>query len=84
MCYEKISYEMAIAIAEQELSKRGGRYIKSTIHANYRSKKFRLGAQKKGWVVSVELDIDPLILDGRDLFIYISDPDGLIHIPQIL
>lgn len=95
MCYEKISKEKAIHLAEGELNRMGWKYLKNTIEAyytpeeipvnpHYKPKKFNIGSKRKGWTVSVELDLDKGIIDGRDIFIKVSDPDGLIDMPRVL
>lgn len=73
---------MALDFARNELNSRAIPYIENSLHANYSYKSISIGS-KKGWLISAKLKV-PETFEPDMVFVEISDPEGLIHIPEIL
>lgn len=73
---------MALDFARNELSLRAIPYIENSLHANYSYESISIGS-KKGWLVSAKLKV-PETFEPDMVFVEISDPEGLIYIPEVL
>lgn len=78
-----LNEEKAIKLAIKELQENGFDFIEGTAKALYRDRKLSVGAQKKGWVVSCDLNV-PQFMEPNLVFVHVSDPEGDINIPPVM
>ncbi|MEY8240778.1 MAG: hypothetical protein RPT25_10565 [Cycloclasticus sp.] len=78
-----LNEEKAIQLAIKKLQESGFDFVEDSAKALYRNRKLSVGAQKKGWVVSCDLNV-PQSMEPDMVFVHVSDPEGDIYIPPVM
>lgn len=73
----------AIQLAIEKLNEDNFEFKDSSAKALYRDRKLSVGAEKKGWVVSFDLNV-PKTMEPNMVFVHVSDPEGEVYIPPVM
>lgn len=78
-----INEKKAIELANLALRENDYRIRLKTLDVSYRERSLSIGEERKGWVICYELDV-PQSFEPSIVFVHVSDPDGKVHIPDVL
>ncbi len=78
-----LNEEKAIQLAIAKLRNDGFDFIEESGKALYRERKLSIGAERKGWVVSFDLNA-PETMEPNMVFVHVSDPEGELYIPPVI
>ncbi|CCN69731.1 hypothetical protein [Vibrio nigripulchritudo] len=78
-----INENKATQLAIEKLRDEGFEFAQDSAKVLYRERKLSIGTEKKGWVVSFDLNV-PETMEPSMVFVHVSDPDGKLYIPPVM